>query len=366
MTRLGYIMCLAVSLSLWQPSAAAQGDSTFDWIGFHRANDQSWAQRTGLSAREIRELRLAAGVADDEPSNPVDMIDARTLPGERILFVTAVGSGHCLDVNVFQHRVRGFKLLWSESETPDGGGFCHPSVCGSATVSATRKNQVVVTVPIQLEGAPMGVCDNNLILTYRGIGKTYSLVGTEHRASRCGAEAYQVALQMAFADPDESAPESVERLVTVHVFPSFKPESAITFEKTANGLTISRLAFRQQAWRQLAVFDRNLTPSQCIAEAKSIPIERTRVNISPGDAQRLLDELSRIDLNTDSCPRLPDGSCALIFHGTSFTVVLEDGRRLHLIDVSGMKHVRSENPALLHWITSLREFVKLREQPSHN
>ena len=364
MARLGFIMCLAVSLSLWQP--AAQSDSTFDWIAFHRANDQSWAQRTGLSATEIRKLRLAAGVADDEPSNPVDMIDARTLPGERILFVTAFGSGHCLHVKVFRHRGRGFEELWSESETPDGGGFCHPSICSSASVSATRKNQVVVTVPIQLEGAPMGICDDNLVLTYRATGKTYALAGTEHRASRCGQEAYQIALQMAFADPDEAAPGSVERLVTVHVYPSFRPESAITFERTASGVTISRLAFSRQAWRRLDVFTRNLTPSQCIAEAKSIPIERSRVNISPGDAQRLLDELSKIDMNTDRCPRGPDGSCALIFDGTSYAVILEDGRLLRLVDVSGLKHVRSENPALLHWVTSLREFVKRREQPSHN
>ncbi|HVG91061.1 MAG TPA: hypothetical protein VNB54_06185, partial [Alphaproteobacteria bacterium] len=256
--------------------------------------------------------------------------------------------------------------LWSESETPDGGGFCHPSVCGPATVSATRKNQVVVTVPIQPEGAPMGICDDNLILTYRGSGKTYSLVGTEHRASRCGQEAYLVAIQMAFADPEDKALNSVERIVTVNVYPSFKPESAITIEKTASGLTISRLAFSHRAWRQLDVFTRNLTPSQCIAEAKSIPIERSRVNISPGDVQRLLDELSKIDLNTDSCPRRPDGACALIFDGMSFTVVLEDGRLVHLVDVSGLKNVRSENPALLHWVTGLRKFVNIREQPAHN
>ncbi|HVG89984.1 MAG TPA: hypothetical protein VNB54_00705, partial [Alphaproteobacteria bacterium] len=64
MTRFGFLMCVAVLLSLWHAQAAAQGNSTFDWIAFHRANDQSWAQRTGLSAKEIRNLRLAAGVAD--------------------------------------------------------------------------------------------------------------------------------------------------------------------------------------------------------------------------------------------------------------------------------------------------------------
>ena len=156
------------------------------------------------------------------------------------------------------------------------------------------------------------------------------------------------------------------RLVTVHFFPSFGPESAIAFEKTASGLAISRLAFSRQAWKQLAVLTRRQTPSQCIAAAKSIPIERTQVNISQGDAQRLLDDLKKIDLQTDSCPRRADGSCVDIFDGETFTIILEDGRLLRLTNVEGLKGVRSENPALSHWVTSLRAFVKAREQTSHN
>jgi hypothetical protein len=364
MTKFGFLFVLA--MALWPPPAAAQDSSVFDWVAFHRANDQSWAQRTGLPPKDVRKLRLAAGVADDEPSNPIDAIDAKTLPRGRILFVTAAGSGHCLNVSVFHRRGRSFEELWSESETPEGGGFCHPSLCRDATTWATRKNQVIVVVPVNLEGAPMGVCDENVILTYKGAGRNFVLAETKHLAAQCGLDDYQRALHMAFAEPEGSVSPALDRLVTIHIFPSFRPESAIAFEKTENGLAISRLAFSQQAWKQLAIFTRRQTPSQCIAAAKSIPIERTQVNISRGDAQRLLDDLKKIDLQTDSCPRLADGSCAHIFDGETFTIILEDGRLLRLTNVEGIKGVRSQNPALSHWVTGLRAFVKVREQPSHN
>jgi hypothetical protein len=199
-------------------------------------------------------------------------------------------------------------------------------------------------------------------LTYKGTGKTYVLAETKHLPAQCHASDYQLALQMAFAEPDGS----LDRLVTVHSFPSFRPESAIVFEKTANGLAISRLAFTRQAWKQLAVLTTRQTPSQCIAAAKSIPIKRTQVNISQGDVQRMLDELKTIELQMDSCPRRSDGRCAHMFDGEVFTIVLEDGRVLQLTNVRGLKDIRSENPALSHWVMNLLDFVKVREMKPNN
>jgi hypothetical protein len=360
MTKFGVFFILVTVLSPLR--SPAQSDSNFDWIAFHRANDQSWAQRTGLSPKEVRNLRLAAGVADDESSNPVDAIDARTLPGHRILFVTAAGSGHCLHVGVFEHRGRAFQKIWSASLMPGGAGFCHPSLCRDATTWATKTNQVIVVVPVNLEDAPMGVCDESVILTYKGTGKTYVLAETKHLPAQCHAYDYQLAVQMAFAEPEMS----MNRVVTVHSFPSFGPESAIVIERTASGLAISKLAFTHQAWKQLAVLNTRQTPSQCIAAVKSIPIERTQVNISQGDVQRMLDELKTIDLQMDSCPRRSDGRCAHMFDGEVFTIVLEDGRVLQLTNVRGLKDVRSENPALSHWVTNLLDFVKVREIKPNN
>src|SRR6476620_4085885 len=114
MNKFGIVCFLAFFLASGQLSARGQSD--FDWKAFHRANDQEWARRTGLSPEEIRKLRLAAGIADDEPENRLDKIDAKTLRHGGILFVTASGSGHCLHVSVYLHHGRGFNEIWSASE----------------------------------------------------------------------------------------------------------------------------------------------------------------------------------------------------------------------------------------------------------
>ena len=61
-------------------------------------------------------------------------------------------------------------------------GFCHPPLCRYASAFATTKNQVKIVVPVQLENAPMGVCDGkhgvNISYKEKG-GKTYVL-GCRH------------------------------------------------------------------------------------------------------------------------------------------------------------------------------------------
>jgi hypothetical protein len=219
----------------------------------------------------------------------------------------------------------------------------------------------MIAVPVQLAGAPVGACDENTVLTYRGKGTTYRLTETHHWPARCGLDDYPIAVRMAIANAKNSAPDTTEQVVAVHVFSSFSPESAIVFDKTANGLAITNLTFSRKVHSQLNVLGQSQTPSQCIAQAKSIPIDRTPVNISSADAQRLLDGLNKIDLNVSSCPRYADGTCVYFERGTAYTVVLEDGRLLHLWNVSALKNVTSENPALLQWVTTLRELVKAHE-----
>jgi hypothetical protein len=362
MPNFGALFALVLFLIAPLPSISAQSSSTFDWVAFHRTEDLIWSQKTGLSPKEIRNLRLAVGIADNEPSNPLDAIDARTLPNERIFLTTVSGSGHCLNVNVLHRHGKGFQKLWSAGAMPDGSGFCHPPACRNVGALATSKNQVMIAVPVQLAGAPVGACDENTVLTYRGKGKTYRLTETHHWPARCDLDDYQIAVHMAIADAKNFAPDKTEQVVAVHIFSSFSPESAIVFDKTANGLAITHLTFSRKVHSQLNVLAQSQTPSQCIAQAKSIPIDRTPVNISSTDAQRLLDGLNKIDLNVNSCPRHADGTCVYFERGTAYTVVLEDGRLLHLWNVSALENVTSENPALLQWVTTLRELVKAQEQ----
>ena len=77
MPNFGALFAIVLFLVASQP-VFAQNPSTFDWVAFHRANDLAWSRKTGLSPQEIRNLRLAVDIPDDEPSNPLDAIDART------------------------------------------------------------------------------------------------------------------------------------------------------------------------------------------------------------------------------------------------------------------------------------------------
>jgi len=129
MPNFGALFALALFLIAPLSNVSAQSSSTFDWVAFHHAEDLIWSRKTGLSPKEIRNLRLAVGIADDEPSNPLNAIDARTLSNERIFLTTVSGSGQCLNVNVLHRHGKGFQKLWSAGAMPDGSAFCHPPAC---------------------------------------------------------------------------------------------------------------------------------------------------------------------------------------------------------------------------------------------
>src|SRR5439155_15433923 len=191
-----FLLCLlAVNPGLaWSQSASAsvQSAGTFDWIKFHQQNDHDWAWRTGLSPREVRKLRLAAGVADDEPSNSIERIDAKILAHNQILFVTAAGSGHCLDIGVYVPYKNSFKNIWSMSEMPAGSGFCHPSLCRNPTVGAER-GRITVAVPARADEQDM-MCDKNILLSYRWKHKSYELSQQETVPAQCELQAFSLVL----------------------------------------------------------------------------------------------------------------------------------------------------------------------------
>jgi len=283
-----YRVVLIIALLFVVTGAAFGADAQnapFDWVAFHRQNDRDWAARSTLSARDVRSLRRAAGSRDDEPSNAIEAVDAKTLPKGHILFVTATGSGHCLNVSVYRRRTGGFKKLWSASETPDGAGFCRPSLCSNPTAFATSKGEVVVVVPSQEGGDEVGVCGVNEVFTYRNTGKTYTLESQSKKAAHCKSDTYHAGLDLAFQVSDEN------RLLTVELLPSFQVESAIAFERTAKGITVTHIAFRKQLWSELGLLTKPLTASQCMRSAKSAELERVHIPLSTDEVRRLLDTL---------------------------------------------------------------------------
>lgn len=356
---------LLSACGMGQTGSAAGNETKFDWAAFHRNNDAYWAKTTQLSPKEIRKLRLAADVQDDEPSNPIDLIDAKKLSREQILFVTAAGSGHCLTLNVFVPYRTGYRKLWSESETPDGGGFCHPSLCQSPQAWASKKGEITVMVPEQLPDAPMGICDRRDTLIYRWTGKTYALAEQKTLAAQCGFKDYFEALRRGFArlaGPGET-------LASVEIVPAFRPESVIFFQQIDGHIKVAHVVLKEKLWSKVGFLSHRITPSECVAEGESAEAaERKEIAITSDEAEKFLSDLSGINLLSDECPRRPDGSCAVILDPTEYVVILQDGSTATLRALPAKGNLISENPALLDWVNRLLQTVKekLPNSPAGN
>lgn len=358
-----FVIALAFALLLApctaQTKSAAQGASQFDWKAFHKKNDVYWAGVTGLSPQQVRKLRLASGIQDDEPSNPIDQIDATTLSHHHILFVAAWGSGHCLDIYVFAPHKDSYQNLWSDGKAPDDSGFCHPSLCAPAHAWASKKGEITVTVPRQLPDTPMGVCDQLLTLSYRWNGKarTYELAERKTIAAQCGYEDYMKSVRGAL----EKLAGPGETMASVDIMAAFVPESEIFLERNYHQIKMIRVVLGEQVWSKVSYLSHKITPSECIAagEAAAEGAKRQELDIPSDEAEKFLSDLAKIDLRSDSCPRRRDGSCALIVDGTIYSVVRQDGTTARVRDIPAGSDIVSENPALLAWVNRVLDRVRL-------
>jgi hypothetical protein len=278
------------------------------------------------------------------------MVAARTLPHERILFVSASGNGHCLRVGVYEHRGKSFRELWSVREMPDGAGFCRESPCTNPSASATKKGEVAISIPFRDKTTDVEDCDQVRSFTYRPSRKTYKLASQQSGQAHCDLNTYQRALDTVF-----SLAVNAERVATVQVLPSFHPEWAIAFDRTPNGLIVSRITLQKQLWLQLGLGSQSPSklPSQCVELAKAATVERATVPLARESAQRFIDDLAKMDFVTDACPRQKDGTCALVEDGVDYVVQFDDGPSVRLTDVSVFVGMRSENPSLSNWVTEL-------------
>jgi hypothetical protein len=168
--------------------------------------------------------------------------------------------------------------------------------------------------------------------------------------SCCDSDTYHRALNIVFGQATNG-----ERVATVQVLSAFQPEWAIAFDKTPNGLAVSRITFRKQLWGQLGLGGPGAprTASQCIELAKAAPVDRASVPLPRESAQRFIDDLAEMDFAIDRCPRHKDGTCAYIMDGVDYVVQFRDGRSARLTDVSAYSGMRSENAALSNWVTEV-------------
>lgn len=145
-------------LTCWSPLFAqvnpadrrkAQGD----------ADDQKWAQKTGLSVTDIQAIRIAAGVSGLTNFSRIVNLDAISLKQrDQILFV----EGPCIKLHVIERGATGFTEVWSLSELPrpawkisapasgPGRGIC-PQAPRPPSAHATADGRIVLEVPLLLD-----------------------------------------------------------------------------------------------------------------------------------------------------------------------------------------------------------------------
>jgi hypothetical protein len=350
--------CSAKGSKLLPASASATSESFTDWITFHRQQDREWSRRTGLSVAQVRSLRQAAGIPDDQPFDSINSIDARTLPGQRVLFVTFSDNGHCLDVAVYRPTGSTFREVWSQSSAPDGSGFCRPSLCGNPRASATKKGEINIAVPVRVESAQLGACDRLRVLTYARFGRTYSRARDQTRDAQASFWTRDLALARLFgADPADS-----DRILTLQIRPAFSLPRAIAFDRKMNGLQLSSLSVGPEADSKLAFLTRKITAFDYLKEAQAVSVAKAPLALSADLAQTFLDELSQINLQVAACVTDSNGNCALLLDGTKYVLTTADGRTIELTDTGGLPGVKCENPALLSWILKLQTALKDSEQ----
>lgn len=158
------------------PKVAPTATERIDWVAIHHQDDTKWARKTGLSPALVRRLRIAAALQDSDPEGRLEEVDVANLKSRRqALVVVSYGNGHCLTVTVLGRKRSGWVSVWSESEAPDGSGFCHEGMTPNPTVSVSRKQEIVIEIPT--ERAEQGCATRRLIYSWKG--KTYQFARDE-------------------------------------------------------------------------------------------------------------------------------------------------------------------------------------------
>jgi hypothetical protein len=350
-TLFGSILFFLVSLFAVGQNGPVPG---VDWVSFHKKSDQFWAIRSRLSLHDVRSLRLAAGIKDDEPSDSIEMMDGKTLGRDQVLLVTATNSGQCLDVTVYKPGWTKFAKLWSTASTPENKAFCRPPACHAPRAWATGKGVVTVTLAKAGPGAD-ATCDTDEILTYRWKNSTYELMSDRTVAGRCDFHTYLRAMNEALTQIQAPG----DTIAMVVVASPFAEKYAIAIRRTPDGSSVYH--FQIPRGSSNGGITDGQPPSQCIESAKVKLTELETVPLTSVQVQQFVSALRDIDPRTDRCPRTATGVCAFFFDASEFLVWLPNGTQVRLTRVDGSKRFFSENPALSQWIESLLESTKMAE-----
>jgi len=154
---LSNICCSA--LLAWISITFAQTDTVARLKERHDREDQFWARKNGLSANDIRAIRMLAGISDRSNGEVIKNIDANSLQQHNHILLVETGNGHCMRLHVFERTLTAFKEIWSLSEMPGrnwpigeignlpGGGICRQGP-RDPSGHATTDGRIVVEVPV--------------------------------------------------------------------------------------------------------------------------------------------------------------------------------------------------------------------------
>src|SRR5262245_25426969 len=150
-----------------------------------KQDDRLWAQKTGLSAEIVRQLRLLVDIPDDSDSY-IDNLDVQTLRfRHQVLLVSAAGNGHCLELNVLALKDGKYERIWSVVETPQGAGFCRQNP-RNPEAYATRDGQLLIKIAAGTDWDRGGLSTETWYYTFRWNGQTYNFAGLKKIRNRYG------------------------------------------------------------------------------------------------------------------------------------------------------------------------------------
>jgi hypothetical protein len=369
LTTVFLVASLILSSQGWaqQGLGLSNGKDAAYWKAWHIRNDKDWG-KSRLNPNQVRELRLAAGIPDEFPGDPIRLVDASSLPGERILLVTSTEGGRCIKARVFSSKRGQFVEEWSAQELPSGAKFCAPATCRAPRAIVVRSNgkpsgedrkgdAVAIYTPKKVSDSDE-VCDLVLEAEYKVGRRSYELLAEKTLTTRCGPDEVERASDEAIRKMSGPA----EVVATVKVRPGFRAPFAIVIQKQMDQLHAYSVLFPKGLLGSKSIWDKNgLTPSQCMSAAESAPVERTELPIDSEALRAIIDRANQLDLTTDQCVRNKRGDCVFFDDGTSFLIQVGDTKPVWLTDFDGFA-LTSENPAFYQWTKSLLAEVAAVQQ----
>jgi hypothetical protein len=343
-----FLLLVAMVLQAQQTkSGESAATSTGYWQLIHRRDDRDFAQSTKLSLTEVQELRRAAGVEDSTPDVEIE----RMWPihsTDRYLVTTVAGEAECMKLGVYEKTKGEFRTIWSVDSLPDGEKLCGDIFCPRPWVTMTKDAGIRIDASSRGKNSESSACSVAIHLTYSPTGHNYELSENRREARKCDVWTYEQSLGEAFG----ATPGNSDRILTIEIVPSFHNEWAIAFEKSPNGITVSKISFDNHLWTKLTPGAPGAprTMKACSWIAKDSPTKKEVVPVKQEKISKFLDDLAKVDLQMDRCSRNQKGNCVYMMDGIEYYVILPNRRPRRISGWRDSSSAKSENPALSTWV----------------